>query len=59
MNDVPFFDPDPLEPFALEDTQVEALLVLAASRRRMDPSSYLAVLVDCDRRGVKPLWKLS
>jgi hypothetical protein len=56
MNDLPFFEPDPLEDFELDDPRVEELLVLAARNRGMSPSAYLAVLVDCERRGVKPLW---
>jgi hypothetical protein len=55
MNDVPYFEPDPFEPSDL-GPELEALLRLAASQRRMDPSAYLAVLVDCDRRGVRPRW---
>jgi hypothetical protein len=55
VDEIPYFEPDPLEPFALDDPQVESLLLLAAHRRRMDPSDLLAVLVDCDRRGTNPL----
>jgi hypothetical protein len=59
ISEVPLFEPDgpdELEPFEL-DPQVVALLPLAARRRRMDPLDLLAVLVDCDRRGVEPLWR--
>jgi len=56
-DEFPYFEPDLLQPFALDDPQVKELLLLAAQQRRMDPSDYLAVLVDCDRRGAKLLWK--
>src|SRR5262249_54011432 len=49
---------DPIAHLAL-DPKITKLILLAARTRRMDPSDYLAVLVDCDRRGIKPLWKLS
>jgi hypothetical protein len=54
MNNVPYFEPDPLEPFALDDSQVEALL--AARRRRMGPPDYLSTLVERDWCGVEPFW---
>jgi hypothetical protein len=57
MDDELPFEPDPLEDFALDNPALEALLVLAARKRHMSPSAYLAVLVDCDRRGVTPLWR--
>jgi hypothetical protein len=41
------------------EPEVIKLLLLAARARRMDPGDYVAILVDCDRRRIKPLWKLS
>jgi hypothetical protein len=43
---------------ALEPETIK-LLEFAARQRHISPAQYLAVLVDCDRRGIKPLWKLS
>jgi hypothetical protein len=57
MNQEPWPELDPLELLELGDPEVENLLLLAARERRMDPSDYLAILVECDRRGNKPLWK--
>ena len=48
-------NPDPMVPLAL-DPEVTKLLLLAAKYRRMEPSDYLAVLLDCERKGTKPPW---
>jgi hypothetical protein len=56
-SEVPPFEPDPLEEDFELDSSTEALLRLAASRRRMEPVDYLAVLVDCERKGIKPHWR--
>ena len=57
MNDdeIPCPELDPMVPLELDDPKVEQLLQLAARERRMDPSAYVSILVDCDRRRVKPL----
>ena len=57
MNDVPYFEPDQMVPLEPDDPKVEELLLLAAKERRMDPSAHVSILVDCNRRGVKPLWR--
>jgi hypothetical protein len=59
MNQESWPELDPLELLELDDPEVENLLLLAAHKRRLSPSAYLAVLVDCDRRGTKPLWERS
>jgi hypothetical protein len=52
------FDPLPEElDDPLDDPQVVELLHEGARRRGMSPSAYLTVLIDCERRGVKPLWR--
>jgi hypothetical protein len=53
-----FFEPM-VEPFALDDSQADAMLLLAgASQRIMDPGDHLTVRVDRDRRGVTLVWRL-
>jgi hypothetical protein len=49
-------NPDPMVLLALKP-EAAKLLLLAAQKRRMDPSDYLSVLVDCERRGIKPAWR--
>jgi len=56
MKQEPWPELDPLERLELDDPEVEELLLLAARKRRMDPSDYLRVLVECERKGSKPLW---
>jgi hypothetical protein len=47
-----------VEPFALDDYQADAMLLLAgASQRIVDPGDHLTVRVDRDRRGVTLVWR--
>jgi hypothetical protein len=57
MNEEPRPEPEEFVTFELDDPEAEPLLLLAAQKCRMDPSDYLAILVDCERRGIKPLWR--
>jgi hypothetical protein len=39
------------------DPDVSELIRRAAAARRMDPNAFLAILIDCDVRGIRPLWR--
>jgi hypothetical protein len=56
MDDELPFESDPLEPLEV-DSLTETLLRDGARRRGLDPVTYLGILLDCERRGVKPLWR--
>jgi hypothetical protein len=56
LPDIPTFEVEPEESFEI-DADVAQLIRRVAAARQMDPDAFLAILIDCDARGVPPLWK--
>jgi len=55
-DDIPTFEVEPETTFEV-DPALAKLIRRAAAARRMDPDAFLAILIDCDVRGIQPAWR--